>query len=134
MEKILYLRNNLNLINIDSIWCLYKIKEMKNMNKNIIIDVENINKDIIHVYNIIDNLIITYSINDVYINYIIIMINDIIKKIEIKIKNIKDEIVNNNKKQNEDIDKITKYMDFVIENGYIDFDKYKENILFKEIK
>ena len=131
MEELLSLKNDLDLANIDSIWCLYKIKESPDIHQNIIIDTENINKDIMYVYNIIDKLIITYSKNNVYINYIIITINEIINKIEIKLKNIKDKIVNNDKKRNEDINKIIEYMDFVIENGYIDFNKYKENSLFK---
>lgn len=126
MEKILSLRNSLDLININCILFLYKTNEIENINENIMIDVENIYKDIIHVYNIIDKLIITYEKNNLYINNIITIINDIIRKLELKLININDEIENNDKRQNEDINKFTEYMDFVIKNGYIDFNKYKE--------
>lgn len=58
MEKILFSRNGLYLINIDCLWYLYKIKEMENIHQKIIIDIENIYQDIIHLYNIIDKMIL----------------------------------------------------------------------------
>lgn len=132
MEALLSLKNDLNLAKIDSIWCLYKIKENTDIQRNIIIDIERIHEEIMYVYNILNELINISSKNNVYMEHIIIIINGIINNIEKKLKNTKDKIINNNDKKFEDTNIIIAYMESVIENGYIDFDKYEENKLFKD--
>jgi hypothetical protein len=58
MDVLLSLKNDLNLAKIDSIWCLYKIKENTDIQRNIIIDIEHIHEEIMYVYNILNELII----------------------------------------------------------------------------
>lgn len=131
MEELLSLKYDLNLSIFNYIWCLYKIEGNINIHQNIIINTKNINKEIIYVYDILNKLIITYSKKNNYIN-LIITIKQIINIIKNKIKSTKYEIENNCNKDKKEINKFIEYMDSVIENGYIDFDKYQQNNLFKE--
>lgn len=123
MDIVINLTIILNTIKIDNIWNIFDIDENIN-NKENINKLRNIYNDILYIHDLLENLrLIFKKYPDQNFDFIEILIRKV-ENIEQTFKSIKQDFKDN---ENDDIDIFMSYMDFVINDGYTDFNEYKQN-------
>lgn len=126
MERITELSILLNTIRLDILNIYFDINKFKNTNQYTLNKLYEINKLILYVYDYLEILKEKIKNKNTLKNFEnIAIIENMVKRINCEFKTININLSQNVLHENK-INSFTDYMDFVINNGYIDFYDYEK--------